>query len=46
VVSLPRAAARYYGDQAVVPGMLDFAVNIRAAGPPSWLVEAITEASR
>ena len=26
-------AARYHGDQAVVPGMLDFAVNVRAGGP-------------
>jgi histidinol-phosphate aminotransferase len=42
VASQPRAAARYHGDQAAVPGMLDFAVNVRAAGPPSWLVDRLT----
>ena len=36
-----RAAARYHGDQAVRAGMLDFAVNVRAAAPPSWLVERL-----
>ncbi|MGX9792291.1 Rv2231c family pyridoxal phosphate-dependent protein CobC [Mycobacterium sp. MMS18-G62] len=36
-----RAAARYHGDQAAVPGMLDFAVNVRTAEPPSWLVERL-----
>ncbi|MFV9635975.1 Rv2231c family pyridoxal phosphate-dependent protein CobC [Mycobacterium neumannii] len=39
MVSPSRAAARYHGDQAVVPGMLDFAVNVRADEPPSWLVD-------
>ncbi|MEO3761464.1 Rv2231c family pyridoxal phosphate-dependent protein CobC [Mycobacterium sp. B14F4] len=38
-----RAAARYHGDQAAVPGMLDFAVNVRAAEPPSWLVERLAD---
>jgi histidinol-phosphate aminotransferase len=42
VASQPRAAARYHGDQAAVPGMRDFAVNVRAAEPPSWLVDRLT----
>ena len=42
VASQSRAAARYHGDQAAVPGMLDFAVNVRAAEPPSWLVDRLT----
>ncbi|MCV7433105.1 threonine-phosphate decarboxylase [Mycolicibacterium bacteremicum] len=36
-----RQAARYHGDQAVGPGMLDFAVNVRAGGPPPWLVDRL-----
>jgi histidinol-phosphate aminotransferase len=36
------AAARYHGDQAAAPGMLDFAVNVRSAEPPSWLVDLLT----
>jgi histidinol-phosphate aminotransferase len=42
VASQPRAAARYHGDQAAVPGMLDFAVNVRATEPPSWLVDRLS----
>src|SRR5271157_1792205 len=37
----PPAAARYHGDQAVAPGMLDFAVNIRHAQPPEWLMQRL-----
>ncbi|MCV7102196.1 hypothetical protein H7I01_17795, partial [Mycobacterium palustre] len=37
----PPAAARYHGDQAVAPGMLDFAVNVRHARPPQWLIERL-----
>lgn len=33
------ATARYHGDQAAAPGMLDFAVNVRRPHPPQWLVE-------
>ncbi|OBG41460.1 Rv2231c family pyridoxal phosphate-dependent protein CobC [Mycobacterium sp. E3198] len=39
----PPAAARYHGDQAAAPGMLDFAVNVRHAQPPEWLTRRLAE---
>lgn len=36
-----RAGARYHGDQAALPGMLDFAVNVRPGGPPVWLTDRL-----
>jgi histidinol-phosphate aminotransferase len=35
------AAARYHGDQAAAPGMLDFAVNVRHDRPPAWLLDVL-----
>lgn len=34
--------ARYHGDQDVVAGMLDFAVNVRHAQPPPWLLQRLS----
>jgi histidinol-phosphate aminotransferase len=45
-VGQPRDAARYHGDQAAAPGMLDFAVNVRSARPSALLSAAIVEAAR
>ncbi|MGH3899096.1 MAG: Rv2231c family pyridoxal phosphate-dependent protein CobC [Pseudonocardiaceae bacterium] len=35
---------RHHGDVDVAPGMLDFAVNVRGAGPPVWLREWLVAA--
>lgn len=37
----PRPGARFHGDRETGPGMLDFAVNVRCAGPPDWLVNRL-----
>ncbi|MBY0441307.1 MAG: Rv2231c family pyridoxal phosphate-dependent protein CobC [Mycobacteriaceae bacterium] len=37
----PPTAARYHGDQAAGPGMVDFAVNVRGHRPPDWLVQRL-----
>lgn len=37
----PRPGARFHGDQDAEPGLADFAVNVRGARPPSWLLERL-----
>ena len=37
----PRPGARFHGDRETGPDMLDFAVNVRGAGPPDWLVDRL-----
>ncbi|MGV0635290.1 Rv2231c family pyridoxal phosphate-dependent protein CobC [Mycolicibacillus trivialis] len=41
MASLDVSAPRYHGDQAVTPGMLDFAVNVRHRRPPAWLLDRL-----
>lgn len=42
-LNLSPPAARYHGDQAVAPGMLDFAVNVRHGQPAQWLLRRLAE---
>ncbi|MGH3855705.1 MAG: Rv2231c family pyridoxal phosphate-dependent protein CobC [Pseudonocardiaceae bacterium] len=35
---------RHHGDVDALPGLLDFAVNVRGAGPPAWLRERLVAA--
>src|ERR1700742_2935717 len=34
-------SVRFHGDRAAFPGILDFAVNVRGAEPPQWLLEKL-----
>lgn len=43
VASLDVSAPRYHGDQAVTPGMLNFAVNVRRRRPPAWLLDRLAD---
>ncbi|MGI9125224.1 MAG: Rv2231c family pyridoxal phosphate-dependent protein CobC [Mycobacterium sp.] len=37
-----RPGSRYHGDQAATAGMRDFAVNVRHARPPQWLLQRLS----
>jgi histidinol-phosphate aminotransferase len=39
-----QALLRHHGDVDAEPGLLDFAVNVRPGGPPSWLQARLTAA--
>ncbi|WP_233515451.1 Rv2231c family pyridoxal phosphate-dependent protein CobC [Marinitenerispora sediminis] len=40
----PDIDLRHHGDTEVAPGLVDFAVNVRAGTPPRWLAERIAAA--
>jgi histidinol-phosphate aminotransferase len=35
---------RHHGDVDALPGLLDFAVNVRGSGPPLWLRDRLVTA--
>ena len=37
------AALRHHGDAEATPGLLDLAVNVRAAAPPGWLRDVLAD---
>jgi histidinol-phosphate aminotransferase len=37
---------RYHGDAEATPGLVDFAVNVRAPAPPMWLHEVLADSLR
>lgn len=36
----------HHGDRDLLPGLVDFAVNVRSSQPPDWLLEALSDPSR